>query len=371
MAPILKGIVAIAVEDDAILMIHGTVRIDDMGCHDVSFSPLQSVARPHFVPSQDEMAEGLDAEKLNTVGMITHWLNKFVGECIEQGDPVDGIGISVFGNVIQDSQMVFLSPSPWHGIGIEKAIAINFPQSLRELYSTFERDPENKNPIICIDNDATAMAIGEFIRVGKRPKLFSCIWLGKGVNIGLVSDEVGSWRGFMHPEAGHFLPRLHPIDKEFTDLLADSANPTSCTVHRDCLVGLVSQNSILNRKNIGMDDKDITAVVADYIAQLCVAVTYITAPGQISIGGHTLRSKLLDENEFIEAVRDRFRSLINGHPKYSQIADENVDKFITRASGDDTSALLGVKERLKVELLNVYRRGSFSLAGGQRLERVQ
>lgn len=103
-----------------------------------------------------------------------------------------------------------------------------------------------------------------------------------------------------------------------------------------------------------MPMSDITRIVADYIAQLCVAITYITAPGRIAIGGYVLRSGLLDPLPFLAAVRARFNELVNGYPQYAQIAPGKVSEFIVPAyglgEGWNASALLGMKEMLKARL---------------------
>ena len=355
MAPILKGIVAIAVEDDAILMTHGYFEISAQGCRDVFESPIKSIPRPLPATSDGLVPEGGVPEEYlldwreRAPEKVLDYITRYVDECLGDGKSIDAIGVSTFGNVMPGTQLVLYAPSQGERTG--KSIPIRFREVLADFTANHEKNVKKTRPIVCVDNDATAMTFGESIIDAQRPELFSCIWLGKGVNAGLSTKEIGSWKGFMHPEMGHFLPRFHPDDADFVERVSLEENPTSCAIHRTCLMGIASRRSILNRREHGMADAAITRIVADYIAQLCVAITYITAPGRIAIGGYTLRSGLLDEKAFLAAVRTSFNKLIGGYPKYPQIAPEYVDSFIVPASGRRSSALLGVTEMMKATIL--------------------
>lgn len=355
MAPILKGIVVIAVEDDAILMLHGYFEISEQGCRDVFDTPIKSIRSPLSARSDGLMpGHGMSEPYLldwreRAPEKVLDYIKRFVGECLDDGKSVDAIGVSTFGNVMPGTQMVLYAPSQGERAG--QSIPIRFREELANFAANHEKNVDKVKPIVCVDNDATAMTFGEAIIDAKRPELFSCIWLGKGVNAGLSTKEIGSWKGFMHPEMGHFQPRFHPEDSDYIDQVLCGEGPTGCAIHQDCLIGITSRRSILYRQECGMSDDVIINIIAYYIAQLCVAITYITAPGRIAIGGHSLRSGLLNEKAFLAAVRAKFSELIGNYPKYPQIARAYVDSFIVPASGRRSSALLGVTEMMKATIL--------------------
>lgn len=376
MAPILKGIVVIAVEDDAILMIHGTVGIDDDGCHDVSFSPLEFVARPLTATGDGLAAEEtaqaeLDDWRDNAPERVIGHVLDFVRSCLDRDRPVDAVGVSMFGNVnIQTGIVSYVrngTCKDWDpNTGIDP---IDIPGAIERHFG--------KDILVCVENDATALALGEAVRDDARKDVFASIWMGKGVNAGVANTfsfgrKIGSWKGKMHPEMGHLFPRIHDDDVEYLRYLREEDRYPKCTVHKDCLIGLVGRRSILDRKKkFEMPDEKIIDIVSYYVAQLCINITLTIVPARITISGYALRTKeapLSDPEQFVQCVRQHFNRLMNGFPKYSQAQARAVGDFIRLGQQDDVSALLGVKEAIKAKLLGKHRDAAFEAATKNRRE---
>jgi fructokinase len=130
------------------------------------------------------------------------------------------------------------------------------------------------------DTDVNGAALAEHRwGAGQGERVAVYVTIGTGIGGGAVVDgQVLRGRG--HPEMGHIPVRRDPADGDFAG---------SCPFHGDCLEGLASGPAILARWGVPLsdlpEDHPGHALIAGYIAQLCVALEAMLSPGRILIGG--------------------------------------------------------------------------------------
>lgn len=257
----------------------------------------------------------------------------------EQGILPDCFAVSSFGNVDLESGAIYYVP---HG-GIERGriMQFDFPSALRQAFGAPAAP-------VYVDNDATAAALGEFIwGTGKASDDgssaiadFAYLWVGRGINVGLVLNS-DVWRGRQHPEAGHAFGRLHDDDR----------HRGNCPVHSDCFIGVASLRSIYERRDLGIDDFDLTDIIAYYLAQICVNMVLNTAPQKIAIGGYTLRNAIIPD--LLPAVRRHFKMMMGIYPNYPAMKDPK--SFIVEAKVGPQAMIFGLMEitRRRLSLVQV------------------
>ncbi|MCE7795704.1 ROK family protein [Sphingobium sufflavum] len=133
---------------------------------------------------------------------------------------------------------------------------------------------------IGFDTDVNAAALAEH-RWGaaQGERVAAYVTLGTGIGGGVVIDG-RPLHGRTHPEMGHVRVRRDPADGDFGGI---------CPFHGDCLEGLASGPAILARWGVSLSDLPADhpgpAIIAGYVAQLCIALEAMMAPGRIVIGG--------------------------------------------------------------------------------------
>lgn len=204
-----------------------------------------------------------------------------------------------------------------------------------------QKTRESRSDVL-LHNDATAAAYCEFRRgAGKgltsnRDVSFVFIRVGEGVNAGLVVN-LEAWRGGLHPEVGHFLPRRHASDRR-------SGFKGVCRVHGTCIEGLISKAALRERWGVsqlqelsGRGLRSAREVVGFYIAQMCAVMTLTLAPARIALGGATI------DEELVAIVRLNLRDLIAGYPG---LGDEGtaLGDYVCLGTSGRTANLLGALE---------------------------
>ncbi len=167
-----------------------------------------------------------------------------------------------------------------------------------------------------IDTDVNCAAIAEG-EAGAAIGLqhFCYMTVGTGIGVGVVAGgQVLS--GVSHPEIGHMRVPRAPGDEDFAGI---------CPSHGDCVEGLASGPAMQARWGVPAselpDDHPAWAMEADYIAALCVNLTYTLRPQRIIIGGGVFQRTAL-----YGMVRAAFKAKTAG---YALSAIENdVDAFI-------------------------------------------
>lgn len=155
-----------------------------------------------------------------------------------------------------------------------------------------------------LDTDVNAAAMAEFRQdalAGVTAPL-AYVTVGTGIGGGVV---VGGrpLHGASHPEMGHIAVRRHALDRDFAGC---------CPYHGDCLEGLASGTAIRARWGASLDQlplrHDAHAIIADYLAQLCLALSAMIAPATIVLGGGVMNTPRL-----LAAVEQRHAELAAGY----------------------------------------------------------
>jgi fructokinase len=127
------------------------------------------------------------------------------------------------------------------------------------------------------------------------------ITVGTGIGVGVVEDGRTN-TGAGHPEVGHIrIPRA--ADDDFAGI---------CPSHGDCAEGLASGPAMKRRWHASAEELAADHVgwvyEAQYIAALCVNLTYIVRPQRIIIGGG-----VMERSSLMAAVRGSFASQMAGY----------------------------------------------------------
>jgi fructokinase len=133
---------------------------------------------------------------------------------------------------------------------------------------------------VAFDTDVNGAGIGEYEwGAGRGLDNFVYVTIGTGIGGGIILGGK-PLRGLWHPELGHIRPRRDPDADSFAGI---------CPFHGDCLEGLASGSAIVARWNKTLEelgpDHPALRLEADYLAQLCVELTYIVSPQRIILGG--------------------------------------------------------------------------------------
>lgn len=133
---------------------------------------------------------------------------------------------------------------------------------------------------VAFDTDVNCAGLGEWRwGRGQGAGVLAYLTVGTGIGGGLL---VGGQpvHGHIHPEMGHVPLMRHEADKPDDGV---------CPTHPNCAEGLASGTAIRARwgKILSEFERDHMAydVVSDYIAQLCVMLTFLCSPERIIIGG--------------------------------------------------------------------------------------
>jgi fructokinase len=309
----------IAVEDDQLLVSHahfdptgGQLSVSEMG---------KPLVEPRAIDGNDGESDDQGDLDLASIGdRLRHYI---ATNAIQP----DICAVSSFGNVDLDTQIITHFPN---GRRRGQKASYNFPAMLREITG-------NPSLPVFVDNDATAAAVGENLwGCGNGVSDFAFVWLGRGVNVGLVLNN-DVWRGRQHPEAGHALGRTHPRE----------THVGNCPIHGDCFIGLMGLRTIQERRRDGLDDYTIAEILGNYLAQICLNLVTHTAPQRIAIGGYSVREGVIDN--LLPAARSQFVQMIKRYPHYAAMND--METFIQPATVGSMASLLGLMEITRRRLI--------------------
>lgn len=167
-----------------------------------------------------------------------------------------------------------------------------------------------------LHTDVTGSAMGELIFGQHCHKTSSLVYItvGTGVGIGVV---VGGkpLKGRLHPEGGHNL-----VVKDERESLYPHFKG-SCNYHNNCVENMVSNFSIAERLKCSIEDlstisdeEPVWDMIAYYLAQLCLSITYTVSPHCIVIGGGILNRKSI-----LPATKAHFKKLNNEYVKIDDL----------------------------------------------------
>lgn len=186
-----------------------------------------------------------------------------------------------------------------------------------------------------IDTDVNGAALAEgLFGAAKGLERFCYVTVGTGIGVGVIENGM-SRTGVGHPEAGHMrIPRA-----------AGDSFVGICPSHGDCAEGLASGPAMKARWNNSAEDLPEKHVAwdfeAQYVATLCLNLTYILRPQRIILGGGVMeRSAIYDK------IRSTFRQLMAGYALDRYCRDE--ESFIVRpALTSPSPGLVGALELAK------------------------
>lgn len=305
------GLITIAVEDDSILLSYGLISFEQGNIVSERYLKPEEIVRPQYEGKNKHR----DVSDFH-LESILEFAIKFIGKCLKKNWRVDAVGISVFGNVSANNSTV--SHIPNRGFGNSKdAITVNFRKRIKGEYPNL-----NEENIIVL-NDATAAAVGEaqFDSSKSKSDALAYIWLGRGVNGGLVLNTQ-HWQGYLHPEMAHYFPRIYDKDLDYVSSINNDPNP-KCVLHGDCLMGLASLRSLKQRLNT-KSKSEVTDIYAYYIAQLCATITCMVAPSKIILGGYIFRTELIEADKLLDLVINKYSEIFVDYPKYNKMSDTEL-----------------------------------------------
>lgn len=181
-----------------------------------------------------------------------------------------------------------------------------------------------------IDTDVNAAALAEY-RLGAAKGLGSCLYVtvGTGVGGGLVVNGKAV-HGFMHPEFGHMLLPVSPLDP---------APEGFCPYHKGCLEGLAGGPAIEKRWGVPAyrlpPEHAAWDVETDYLAAMCVNAVMAFSPERIVLGGGVMQQKML-----FPRIREKFLKLLGGYVEPLSTR-EAVERYITEPGLGINSGVMG------------------------------
>ncbi len=155
--------------------------------------------------------------------------------------------------------------------------------------------------------------------------------IGTGVGVGVVIDG-NLVHGLQHPEGGHIRVNRHK----------DDAFQGICSIHGDCLEGLVTNNAIKERKGLQsvdlcgtLTDEDPTwEYIAYYVAQLCLNLLYLNSMQKILIGGG-----IINRTHLLTLIKQEFIKLNNSYID-NELVKDKIDSYIDRTAFGNFSGIL-------------------------------
>lgn len=217
----------------------------------------------------------------------------FFRDQVDQGQPIDAIGIASFGPVElrpahpRYGHVTSTPKEGWSGTDMVGPIAraLGVPVG-------FETDV-----------GSAALAEGRW-GAAQGVETFIYMTIGTGIGVGaLVGGRVV--HGLVHPEMGHVIVRRAPGDDY----------PGSCPFHGDCLEGLASGPSLEERFGVAgrnlapLQLERAVDLVGRYVADGLRNIVYALAPERIVVGGGVSEMPGL-----LPAIRRRLVETLAGYP---------------------------------------------------------
>lgn len=179
---------------------------------------------------------------------------------------------------------------------------------------------------VCIDTDVNAALLAEAqLGAASGARRAAYVTVGTGIGVSFIQDGVLIAKPY-HSEFGHIFVERHPND----------TYPGACKFHVACLEGLASAKSFEARWGPAEDvakSHEAWSIEADYLAQLCSAISLLLRPEKVVLGGG-----LLQADGLIELVRDQFSKKMNGYLGHSEA---DIARLIVRPQFGDDAGLMG------------------------------
>jgi predicted NBD/HSP70 family sugar kinase len=305
----------------------GAVAVEDEGVYSGVIVFESDLGRFEYRPKLSERPPAYDAE------FIAETIKSDVEEIEGR---LDAIGISMFGQI--EGTSVTAVPRPDWPAKME-------PLDFAKLFSGARAGVPVK-----VGHDSATSALAEYrafqLHRNRSPGHFVRVRVGAGVGVGTLiplgdpSRRRARVREGDHPEAGH----CKVIRCE-----GDNNVMFTCPRHTEgCVEGAISEEAILARcgvaslNDIDADDP-VWVFVADYIAQLCDAITNLIRPELIVVSGRTMVDKKKDpRKELFHKIRHAFARKNGGYPHYRTM--DRPDYISEPLCDTRYASLLGVAE---------------------------
>ncbi len=260
-------------------------------------------------------------DPIQTISTITTWIT--TTQKI-QASQINKIGICMFGPLDLKTGKVLNTPKKgWK----------QFP-----IVSTLSEQLKIQPSQITIEVDVNCCANLEYKSGGytdnnnNKINSLAYITIGTGVGVGVIA-EGNLIHGLQHPEGGHI--RVKKLQNDNFEGV--------CSLHKDCVEGLVSNVAIKNRKGLDSvhevknvsENDDVWDTVGYYLAQQCIAILYLLSSQKIIIGGG-----LINNNGFLNAIRKHFVVLNGGYIDNAILKEDTVSEYIVRSAFKNDTGVL-------------------------------
>jgi len=154
-----------------------------------------------------------------------------------------------------------------------------------------------------IDTDVNCAALSE-AKWGAAKGTNSSIYVtvGTGIGAGIIVDGK-LLHGINHPEVGHMVVGIAAEDTNFKG---------TCSFHSDCLTSFAVGPAIEARWGTRAENlppnHEAWRLEADYLAAMCLNLTFTLAPEKIILAGG-----VMEQLHLIDLVRDRFLKKVGGY----------------------------------------------------------
>lgn len=238
----------------------------------------------------DEAGKTLAETRFPTVApeSVLDALVQAIEAALPEGCRVSGVGIASFGPVIVDpaspdvGRMLATTKPGWSGFNLARALTDRLTAPVR------------------VDTDVNAAALAEqALGAGRGLHTVAYVTVGTGIGGGLAIDG-RTLKGALHPEIGHVHLRRAAGD-DLTSV---------CGFHPACAEGLAAGPAVglrLAGRSL-TEAKEVRALVADYLGQLCATLLLTWSPQRIVMGGGVMSTPGL-----IPEIEARMRQELNGY----------------------------------------------------------
>ncbi|WP_156256880.1 ROK family protein [Sandarakinorhabdus oryzae] len=182
---------------------------------------------------------------------------------------------------------------------------------------------------ILVDTDVNGAGLAEWLQgAGRGCKTLAYSTIGTGIGSGILKHGQPQ-TGILHLESGHIAMAR---DRQRDPFIG------CCPWHGDCLEGLASGVAIQKRWGEGLDapvcPPERTALIADYIGQLCTALVLLHMPDRLILGGGVMKAPGL-----IDAVRAATARRLNHYVQAPQLGGDLSDYIAAPMLGDDAGLI--------------------------------
>lgn len=183
--------------------------------------------------------------------------------------------------------------------------------------------------VVSLDTDVNGSGLAEArLGAGRGLDVVAYVTVGTGVGGGLIVHG-RPIHGLSHPEMGHILLRKQSADADFAGV---------CPFHGHCVEGLTSGPAILARLGHPLSEADpaspIFDLIAGYLGEFCAALSLMTAPQRIILGGGVMSNARL-----YPRIRSAFSAVLADYLQAPAVRD--TESYICAPELGDRAGVIG------------------------------